>query len=26
VLNSDYEYTNTATKQYRYQAVIQIYY
>ena len=25
-LNSDYEYTNTTTKQYRYQAVLQIYY
>lgn len=26
VLNSDYEYTNTTTKQYRYQAVFEIYY
>lgn len=25
-LNSDYEYTNTETKQYRYQAVLVIYY
>ena len=25
-LNSDYEYTNTTTKQYRYQAVFEIYY
>ena len=25
-LNSDYEYNNTDTKQYRYQAVLQIYY
>ena len=25
-LNSDYEYTNTATKQYRYQAVLEVYY
>lgn len=25
-LNSDYEFTNTSTKQYRYQAVLVIYY
>lgn len=25
-LNSDYEYTNTETKQYRYQAVLEVYY
>ena len=26
VLNSDYEYTNTGTKQYRYQAIFEVYY
>lgn len=25
-LNSDYEYTDTSTKEYRYQAVFQVYY
>ncbi len=25
-LNTDYEYTNTQTKQYRYQAVFEVYY
>ncbi len=25
-LNSDYEYTDTTTKEYRYQAVFQVYY
>ena len=25
-LNSDYEYTNLETKQYRYQAVLEVYY